>query len=141
MSSEMELPQPPPTNVQRIKLIWRILLISNLALGAYMFSRKKDKQLETAKTTKELTSAEPVKATVEVHPTQVEDEEPFFLPVFEPVKVQKEPIPVEQQRELFQWLLEEKRKIKPMDREEKKRIDEEKARLKQFIRAESIPDL
>lgn len=58
----------------------------------------------------------------------------------EPVKV-REPIPVDQQRELFKWILEEKRKIKPKDREEKKRIDEEKAILKQFIRAKSVPNV
>lgn len=59
--------------------------------------------------------------------------------IVEPVKV-REPIPVDQQRELFKWILEEKRKIKPKDREEKKRIDEEKAILKEFIRAKSIPN-
>lgn len=52
-----------------------------------------------------------------------------------------EPIPVDKQRELFKWILEEKRKIKPRDPEEKKQIDEEKAILKQFIRAKSIPNL
>ncbi|KAK6944838.1 hypothetical protein RJ641_025940 [Dillenia turbinata] len=95
MSSEMESPLPRPTNVQRVKFIWRILLISNLGLGAYMFlrSRKKDKQLETAKTTKEVPTTEPAKTIVEVPPIPVEEEEPLFLPTIEPVKVQKEPIP------------------------------------------------
>ncbi|KAJ0815495.1 hypothetical protein HanPSC8_Chr17g0798181 [Helianthus annuus] len=60
--------------------------------------------------------------------------------VMEPVKV-REPIPLDQQRELFKWILEEKRKIKPKDPEEKKKIDEEKAILKQFIRAKSIPPI
>lgn len=68
-------------------------------------------------------------------------EEPSVPPtVIEPVKV-REPIPEDQQRELFKWILEEKRKVKPKDPKEKKRIDEEKAILKQFIRAESIPQL
>ena len=53
-------------------------------------------------------------------------------PVTKPVTV-REPIPEDQQCELFKWMLEEKRKIKPKDPEEKKRIDEEKAILKQFI--------
>ena len=53
----------------------------------------------------------------------------------------KEPIPEDQQRELFKWILEEKRKISPKDPEEKKQIDEEKAILKQFIRAKSVPSL
>lgn len=60
--------------------------------------------------------------------------------VTQPVKL-REPIPEDQQRELFKWLLEEKRKVKAKDPEEKKRIDEEKALLKQFIRAKSIPSL
>ncbi|PWA48881.1 hypothetical protein CTI12_AA487340 [Artemisia annua] len=60
--------------------------------------------------------------------------------VVEPVEVQ-ERIPLDQQRELFKWILEEKRKLKPNGPEEKTRIDEEKAILKQFIRAKSIPSL
>ncbi|KAF2318147.1 hypothetical protein GH714_001141 [Hevea brasiliensis] len=51
----------------------------------------------------------------------------------------KQTIPEDQQRELFKWILEEKRKVKPKDQQEKKRIDEEKAILKQFIRAKAIP--
>lgn len=61
-------------------------------------------------------------------------------PIMEPPKP-REPIPVDQQKELFTWMLEEKRKIKVKDAEEKKRIDEEKALLKRFIRSESVPDL
>lgn len=60
--------------------------------------------------------------------------------VVEPVK-EREPIALDQQRELFKWILEEKRKLKPKDPEEKKKIDEEKAILKQFIRAKSVPSL
>ncbi|KAL4625714.1 hypothetical protein ACB092_05G045600 [Castanea dentata] len=43
--------------------------------------------------------------------------------------------------ELFKWMLEEKRKIKPKDSDEKKCIDEEKAILKQFILAKPIPSI
>lgn len=59
-------------------------------------------------------------------------------PIMAPVKL-RDPIPENQQREIFKWLLEEKRKVKPNNPEEKKRLDEEKAILKQFIRASSIP--
>ncbi|KAJ6394704.1 hypothetical protein OIU77_023832 [Salix suchowensis] len=52
-----------------------------------------------------------------------------------------EPVREDQQRELFKWILEEKRKVKPKDSEERKRIDDEKAILKQFIRAKSIPGI
>lgn len=51
------------------------------------------------------------------------------------------PIPEHEQRELYKWILEEKRKMKPRDSAEKKKIDEEKALLKQVLRAESIPSL
>lgn len=52
-----------------------------------------------------------------------------------------QPIPEEQQRELFKWMLHEKRKNKPKDTEEKRRIDQEKVVLKDFIRSESVPNL
>ncbi|KAK6911899.1 hypothetical protein RJ641_023992 [Dillenia turbinata] len=77
-------------------------------------------------------------STKTVTTTPVEEKPLPAAPIAEPVKP-REPIPENQQRELFKWLLEEKRKVKPKDPEEKKRIDEEKAILKQFIRAKSIP--
>jgi hypothetical protein len=63
---------------------------------------------------------------------------PSLVP--EPVKIQQ-PIPEDRKLELFQWMLEEKRKIKPKDHQEQKQIDEEKAILKQFIRSKSVPSL
>lgn len=60
--------------------------------------------------------------------------------VVEPLKV-REPIPLDQQLDLLKWILEEKRKVKTKDPVEKKRLDEEKAILKQFIRAKSVPSL
>lgn len=68
-------------------------------------------------------------------------EEPDFIPstpIADLVKVY-EPVSEDQQREVFQWILDEKRNIKPMNKDDKKRIDGEKTILKQFIRAESIP--
>ncbi|TQE05664.1 hypothetical protein C1H46_008683 [Malus baccata] len=52
-----------------------------------------------------------------------------------------EPIPEDHQHQLFKWMLEEKRKVKPKDPEEKKHLDEEKAILKQFLRAKSLPTI
>nr|GEW65482.1 hypothetical protein CTI12_AA487340 [Tanacetum cinerariifolium] len=60
--------------------------------------------------------------------------------VVEPIKVQ-ETIALDQQRKLFKGVLEEKRKLKPKGPKEKKRIDEEKAILKQLIRIKFIPSL
>lgn len=64
-------------------------------------------------------------------------EVPVVAPIIEPI--QRAPIPEDQRRELFKWMLEERRKMKPKNAEEKKRIDEEKAILKQFIGAKSLP--
>lgn len=61
-------------------------------------------------------------------------------PIAEPI-IKREPIPEDQQRELFKWILEEKRKIKPRDAKEKQKIDEEKALLKNLIRSKSIPSI
>lgn len=73
--------------------------------------------------------------------TDAADQSMFQTVATEPVKVARKPIPEDEQKELFKWILEEKRKIEPKDRKEKKRIDEEKALLKQFIRADRIPKL
>jgi len=62
----------------------------------------------------------------------------------EPVSVPRKelpPIPEDDQRKLYKWMLEEKRKIKPRNAAEKKKLDEEKALLKEFIRAGSLPSL
>lgn len=53
----------------------------------------------------------------------------------------REPIPISQQQELFKWMLEEKRRMEREDALEKRKIEEDKALLKQFIRTKSIPDL
>lgn len=68
-------------------------------------------------------------------------EKPLLAPPVTEVAKLRKPIPEDQQRELFKWILEEKRKVKPKDLEERKRIDEEKAILKQYIRAKSIPSI
>ncbi|XP_030969008.1 uncharacterized protein LOC115989457 [Quercus lobata] len=110
-----------------------MLMVVNLAVGAYLFVRtkKKDEHIKEGATLVSISAAKtaPI-AKKTLHSSSVT----------KPVKL-REPIPEDQQRELFKWMLEEKRKIKPKDPEEKKRIDEEKAILKQFIRAKPIPSI
>uniref|UniRef100_A0A7N2LL62 Uncharacterized protein n=1 Tax=Quercus lobata TaxID=97700 RepID=A0A7N2LL62_QUELO len=104
------------------------------SLRAYLFVRtkKKDEHIEEE-------GATPV--SIPIAKTAPAAEKTLHSPsVTKPVKLQ-EPIPEDQQRELFKWMLEEKRKVKPKDLEEKKSIDEEKAILKQFIRAKPIPNI
>ncbi|KAG6593514.1 hypothetical protein SDJN03_12990, partial [Cucurbita argyrosperma subsp. sororia] len=121
---------------KRYKFIWPMLLTVNLGVGAYLFMRtKKQDEHDVAEEEAASDSAKTARIAAPVV------EESLARPaIVEPVKV-REPIPVDQQRELFKWILEEKRKINPKDRDEKKRMDEEKAILKEFIRAKSVPNL
>ncbi|KAH9611274.1 hypothetical protein KSS87_008947 [Heliosperma pusillum] len=134
---------PKESFAKRYKYLWPLLLTVNLAVGAYLFMRtkKKDAPIEeeftnTTPAPTSSTSIPPLAPTAPPTPTAVIEK----VPVAQPVKV-SELIPAVQQQELFKWMLEEKRKIKTNDPLEKKRIDEEKAILKQFIRAKSIPNI
>nr|XP_018627182.1 uncharacterized protein LOC104099090 isoform X2 [Nicotiana tomentosiformis]XP_033512810.1 uncharacterized protein LOC104099090 isoform X2 [Nicotiana tomentosiformis] len=102
---------------------------------AYLFTRPAKKERK-ANISPPVIPAETTTPT----PPAPQNFEPIFTPIPEPVKV-PEPLSVDQQRSVFEWMLEEKRKVKPQNREEKKRINEEKALLKQFIRADSIPKI
>ncbi|XP_061374625.1 uncharacterized protein LOC133316852 [Gastrolobium bilobum] len=129
-------PSPPPPKepfVRRYKFLWPMLLVVNLAVGAYLFTRTKKK--DTGEEEQAATPISKKDATAHVAETSVSSP-----PITNPV-IKREPIPEDQQRELFKWILEEKRKVKPKDAEEKQRIDEEKALLKKLIRSKSIPSI
>lgn len=99
-----------------------------------MFAQGGKKEREKQKAAEE---PPPTPPTPVAPPAQ---EEPIIItpPIARPVPM-RQPVPEDQQREIFKWILEEKRKVKPQNRQEKKRIDEEKAILKEFIRSESVP--
>ncbi|XP_039018225.1 uncharacterized protein LOC120149551 [Hibiscus syriacus] len=124
-------PQPPRESfARRYKFIWPLLLAVNFTVGAYLFMRTKRKDTSMTEADVDLsppisTAAPPVTETPLRAPPIA-----LYLKVIEP-------IPKNQQHELFKYILEEKRKVKPKDPEEKKRLDEEKALLKQFIRTKS----
>ncbi|CAH2051226.1 unnamed protein product [Thlaspi arvense] len=174
--------QPPQKAVPRLATVgWRTMLIFNLGLAAYIFAKKREKDIdagekmvvkkgkgarkgvvnaevekkvaesseagETDEAKKQETAIIPEKEEAKPIPkpdplfefTDAADQLVFQSAATEPVTVARKPIPEDEQRELFKWILEEKRKTEPKDRKEKKRIDDEKAILKQFIRAERIP--
>ncbi|KAJ0254203.1 Transmembrane protein [Hirschfeldia incana] len=183
---------PPPSGSQPLQkavprlatMGWRTMLIFNLGLAAFIFAKKRERDIDAGEkmgvkkgsearskaakksvnnteaekkvaetdTAKNPESAVPEKE--EAKPTPKPD--PLFeftdsaadelafqggVAATEPVKVARKPIPEDEQRELFKWILDEKRKTEPKDRKEKKQNDEEKAVLKQFIRAERVPKL
>ncbi|XP_010462360.1 PREDICTED: uncharacterized protein LOC104742959 [Camelina sativa] len=103
--------------------------------AGYLFLRTKKKDIDP------VNEEMPAKSVSVAAPVTVEKTLSSTV-VAEPVVVKAlEPIPEKQQRELFKWILEEKRKLNPKNAEEKKRIDEEKAILKQFISSKTIPTL
>uniref|UniRef100_A0A7C8YVR8 Uncharacterized protein n=1 Tax=Opuntia streptacantha TaxID=393608 RepID=A0A7C8YVR8_OPUST len=131
---------PRESFARRYKFLWPLLLTVNLAVGAYLFMRTKKKDVTVED---EPTGAAPATSSASATPpTSAVPESPTAaLPIIAQPLTAVGPVPAEQQRELFKWMLEEKRKIKTKDPEEKKKIDEEKAILKQFIRAKSIPSI
>ncbi|KAF6986823.1 hypothetical protein CFC21_004540 [Triticum aestivum] len=128
-------PPPPPTAAEAKKGFMRrmfpFLLAVNAFVGAYMLVRTyyKDSPAKTA-------DAASATATAS---TAVESQEP--VAAVAPVKPVLPPIPEDEQRRVYKWMLEEKRKVKPRDAAEKKRLDDEKALLKQIIRADTLPVL
>lgn len=108
-----------------------------------MFARARKKDMDIVNSKAPKIRAKDSKATPEDPSppiTTTPDFEPPAVPppVMKPLKVQQ-PIPEDDQHELFKWMLDEKRKVIPKDREDKKQIDEDKAILKQLIRGKSIP--
>ncbi|KAI3775107.1 hypothetical protein L1987_49675 [Smallanthus sonchifolius] len=137
ISSSSRVPPAPPKEsfARRYKFLWPLLLAVNFSIGAYLFMRTKKK--ENVEENATAVTSTPTSAISTASVSSLSTSHPVAV---EPVKV-LELIPMDQQRELFKWILEEKRKVKPKDPEERKKIDEEKAILKQFIRAKSIPPL
>ncbi|KAL3528632.1 hypothetical protein ACH5RR_007954 [Cinchona calisaya] len=132
-------PPPPPKEsfIRRNKFIWPLLLAVNFTVGAYLFMRTKKKDgVEEV----EVPNVPPASVPTAVTTATITEKPLAPPPILEPPKP-PEPIPENEQQELYKWMLEEKRKLKPKDPQEKKLIDEEKAVLKQFIRAKSIPTL
>ncbi|XP_065019660.1 uncharacterized protein LOC135645320 [Musa acuminata AAA Group] len=131
-------PPPPPPSAAKKGFLRRVipfLLTANLAVGVYVLLRTSKK--ESTEKDEEAVGEVPASPVATIKPV-IPDKEQVVGSIPAPVKVLP-PIAEQEQRELFQWILEEKRKVKPGDRVEKKKIDEEKALLKQFIRAKSIP--
>ncbi|CAA2985425.1 WAS WASL-interacting family member 3-like [Olea europaea subsp. europaea] len=132
-------PQPPKESfARRYKFLWPLLLAVNFTVGAYLFTRTKKKDVGTEEAESPDVPSTPVSISAAI--ATVTEKSPTPPPVVEPAKLHA-PIPEDQQHELFKWMLEERRRVKPTDPEEKKRIDGEKAILKQFIRTKTIPSL
>lgn len=129
-------PPPPPLPkepfIKRYKFVFPVILAG---VGVYWALRTNTKKKETVVDEKDATPISIKDTTAPLVETSVSP------PLTANTVIKREPIPEGQQRELFKWILEEKRKIKPKDSEEKQRIDEEKALLKNLIRSKFIPSI
>ncbi|CAM8985272.1 unnamed protein product [Rhodiola kirilowii] len=156
-------PTPPAAPVKesfarRYKFLWPLLLTVNLTVGAYIFMRTKKKNTsgeDESAASADVSATDSVSTAAPFADKSAPSAVASSLPVSSQVSAVARQtalspantapqyktviVPEEQQRQLFEWILDEKRKIKPVDAEEKKRIDSEKDVLKQYIRAKSIP--
>ncbi|KAM0908739.1 hypothetical protein ACQ4PT_015228 [Festuca glaucescens] len=127
-------PPPPPPSVAEAKKgfmrrMFPFLLAVNLFVGAYVVVRTYYKDSPSSK------------GGALTDPASTADNKPAPEPAAAAPRKEFPPIPEEEQRRVYRWMLEEKRKVRPRDKAEKKRLDDEKALLKEIIRAESLPKL
>ncbi|KQK08424.1 uncharacterized protein LOC100821305 [Brachypodium distachyon] len=127
-------PQPAAKGAL-MRRVFPFLLATNVFIGVYVFAKtyKRDQDKKIAQTAAaaaavEALSSPPAAITKPAEPTP-------------PPKKVLAPPSEDEQRQVYKWMLEEKRKIKPRNTAEKNKLNEEKALLKEIIRAESLPRL
>uniref|UniRef100_A0A0A9C4K1 Uncharacterized protein n=1 Tax=Arundo donax TaxID=35708 RepID=A0A0A9C4K1_ARUDO len=120
-----------------MRRIFPFLLATNVFIGVYVFAKtyKRDQDKKNAES-----AAAAAAAAALSSPTSATAKATDHIPAPPPKRVLP-PISEDEQRQVYKWMLEEMRKIKPHDAVEKNKINEEKALLKEFIRAESLPRL
>ncbi|KAG2589548.1 eukaryotic translation initiation factor 5B-like [Panicum virgatum] len=136
-------PPQPPSAAKGVfmRRIFPFLLATNVFIGVYVFAKtyKRDQEKKNAEAAAAAAAAAalstPASATA-----KAADPVPAPAPAPTP-KIVLPPLSEDEQRQVYKWMLEEKRKIKPRNAAEKNKINEEKALLKEFIRAESLPRL
>eukprot|EP00246_Nothoceros_aenigmaticus_P007820 TRINITY_DN2195_c0_g1_i1.p2 TRINITY_DN2195_c0_g1~~TRINITY_DN2195_c0_g1_i1.p2 ORF type:complete len:143 (+),score=34.61 TRINITY_DN2195_c0_g1_i1:3-431(+) len=115
----------------------RVLLAMGAGLGAVWLLTKLFPAEVVQKSTSDAPNpgADPVKAETKPAP----EEEVAILPAFVPPR--KPAMTQDEERTVLQYVLDEKRKMKPKTKQEKATLDEEKALLKQLIRSNDVPSL
>ncbi|WVZ69960.1 hypothetical protein U9M48_018672 [Paspalum notatum var. saurae] len=135
---------PSAARVAFMRRIFPFLLATNVFVGVYVFAKtyKRDQEKKKAEAAAATVAAlsSPESATTANAKAPVPPPAPAPAPAPAPKRVLP-PLSDDEQRQVYKWMLEEKRKIKPRNAAEKKTINEEKALLKEFIKAESLPKL
>ncbi|CAO2190776.1 unnamed protein product [Urochloa humidicola] len=122
-----------------MRRIFPFLLATNVFIGVYVFAKtyKRDQEKKNAEAA---AAAAAVAALSSPASPTAKAADPAPAPAPAPKRVLP-PLSEDEQRQVYKWMLEEMRKTKPRDAAEKNKINEEKALLKEFIRAESLPRL
>ncbi|PAN30058.1 hypothetical protein GQ55_5G270800 [Panicum hallii var. hallii] len=122
-----------------MRRIFPFLLATNVFIGVYVFA-KTYKRDQEKKHTEAAAAAAAAAALSSPASATAKAADPAPAPAPTP-KIVLPPPSEDEQRQVYKWMLEEMRKIKPRDAAEKNKLNEEKALLKDFIRAESLPRL
>uniref|UniRef100_A0ACD5W153 Uncharacterized protein n=1 Tax=Avena sativa TaxID=4498 RepID=A0ACD5W153_AVESA len=131
------VPAPPKALQPAVKgafmrRVFPFVLATNVFIGVYVFAktykRDQDKKNAEAAAAAAALASPPAPIAKPAEPAP-------------PPKRVLPPLSQDEQRQVYRWMLEEKRKIKPQNAAEKTKINEEKALLKEIIRAESLPRL
>lgn len=137
-------PPPPPTAAEAKKGFMRrmfpFLLAVNAFVGAYVLVRTYYKDEDSPPKNAHSASASASATATDSTPSPAGDSpDPVAVAAVPTKPVPLPPIPEDDQRRVYKWMLEEKRKVKPQNAAEKKRLDDEKALLKHIIRADTLP--
>ncbi|RZC87604.1 hypothetical protein C5167_036142 [Papaver somniferum] len=112
------------------------IYLSVATFVVYLFVRSVQKKRLVAEDDEVAVSPPSSATTTKTAPISEQTVTELVKPIAHLVKPET-PIPPEQQLGLYKWILEEKRKVKPISAEEKKKLDEEKAILEAFIQSKS----
>lgn len=138
MGESVRVPQQPQPVPVKAPLWYRYragvgaLLLVNLGIGGYVLSRPRP-EIDAKLLNPEKRAAPEEKQ--ESAPTQAVAEEPEWVPP------SKASISEDEQRQVLQWVLDERRKVKGVNKAEKARIDEEKRVIKHLLRESHLPPL
>jgi hypothetical protein len=139
MGEPVRVPQQPPVPVKaplwyRYRAGVGALLLVNLGIGGYVLSRPRP-EIDAKLLNPEKRVAPEAGEKEKTAPTQAAAEEPEW------VAPSKPSISEEEQRQVLQWVLDERRKVKGVNKAEKARIDEEKRVIKHLLRESHLPPL
>ncbi|KAJ1284040.1 hypothetical protein BS78_03G173000 [Paspalum vaginatum] len=137
---------PSAARVVFMRRIFPFLLATNVFIGVYVFAKtyKRDQEKKNAEAAAAVATVAALSSPAGATTANAKAPAPSPAPAPAPAPAPKRVLPPlsdDEQRQVYKWMLEEKRKIKPHSAAEKNRINEEKALLKEFIQAESLPKL